>query len=155
MSKARLKSKNVIGIAEGGTGATSMGAGAVGTVTQTAGVPTGAIIETNTNANGQYIKYADGTLICTSTYDAVALAVTSAVGSIFQMGSEVTWTYPVPFVGAPTPNLNVYRNDGTVIIGVFTRVVTSTNLQWRLWSAPAVAAGNVKTVTLFAIGRWY
>jgi hypothetical protein len=127
----------------------------LGTVSQAAGVPTGAIMETGTNANGRYIKYADGTMICTHTYDAAAMAITSAVGSIFQAGSEITWTYPVAFVGIPTPNLNVYRNDGTVIVGIFTRVVTNANLQWRLWSAPSLAGGNSKDVTLCAIGRWF
>lgn len=36
----------------------------VGTVSQSGGVPTGAIIEQGSNANGTYIKYADGTMIC-------------------------------------------------------------------------------------------
>ncbi|MGL4269840.1 MAG: prophage tail fiber N-terminal domain-containing protein [Plesiomonas sp.] len=35
----------------------------VGDVSQIGGVPTGAIIQTGTNVNGRYIKYADGTLI--------------------------------------------------------------------------------------------
>ncbi|MFL1916318.1 prophage tail fiber N-terminal domain-containing protein [Plesiomonas shigelloides] len=35
----------------------------VGDVSQIGGVPTGAIIQTGTNGNGRYIKYADGTLV--------------------------------------------------------------------------------------------
>lgn len=37
----------------------------LGTVSQSGGVPTGAIIERGSNSNGEYVKYADGTLICT------------------------------------------------------------------------------------------
>lgn len=39
----------------------------LGAVAQIGGVPTGAIIERGTNANGEYIKFADGTMICTKT----------------------------------------------------------------------------------------
>ena len=38
----------------------------VGPVYQSAGVPTGAIIEHGSNANGEYVKYADGLMICIS-----------------------------------------------------------------------------------------
>jgi hypothetical protein len=37
----------------------------VGTVSQTAGVPTGAVIERGSNANGNYARFADGSQICT------------------------------------------------------------------------------------------
>jgi hypothetical protein len=40
----------------------------LGTVSQSAGVPTGAIIERGSNANGEFVKYADGTLICTQNF---------------------------------------------------------------------------------------
>jgi len=36
----------------------------LGTVSESGGVPTGAIIERGSNANGEFIKYADGTMIC-------------------------------------------------------------------------------------------
>jgi len=35
----------------------------VGTVSESSGVPTGAIIEQGSNANGEYVKYADGTVL--------------------------------------------------------------------------------------------
>ncbi len=37
----------------------------LGQVSETAGVPTGAVIERGANANGTYIRFADGTQICT------------------------------------------------------------------------------------------
>ena len=36
----------------------------VGTVSQSGGVPTGALVEYGSNANGKYTKFADGTMIC-------------------------------------------------------------------------------------------
>lgn len=127
----------------------------VGTVSQVSGVPTGAVIERGSNSNGEYVKFADGTMVCTLAYDAAAMAITSTVGAIYQAGQEITWTYPASFVGIPTPSPNVYRNDGTVILGIFTRTVGNASMQWRLWSATSFAAGNVKNVTLLAFGRWF
>ena len=40
----------------------------LGTVSQSAGVPTGAIIESGSNANGRFVKYADGTVLCYGDY---------------------------------------------------------------------------------------
>ena len=36
----------------------------VGTVSQSGGVPTGAVVERGSNANGEYVRFADGTQIC-------------------------------------------------------------------------------------------
>ena len=36
----------------------------LGTVSESGSVPTGAIIERGSNANGEFVKYADGTQIC-------------------------------------------------------------------------------------------
>lgn len=163
-----LALENIVPVAKGGTGGTSqataraglgLGTAAVaailGTVSQSGGVPTGAVIERGSNSNGEFVKFADGTMICTQAYDASSMAIISAIGSLYQAGVEIVWTYPATFVGTPTPVPNVYRNDGTVILGVFTRVITNVNMQWRLWSATSLAAGNVKNVALLAIGRWF
>lgn len=55
----------------------------LGTVSQSGGVPTGAIIERGSNPNGSYIRFADGTQICTRTFGSNA--------------SQHSWTFPVPF----------------------------------------------------------
>lgn len=127
----------------------------VGVVSQTSGIPTGAIIERNSNSNGDYTKYADGTLVCTFKYDASSMAVTSPIGSLFQAGQEATWTYPHAFAGVPVPQLCAGRNDGAVILGTMVRSVSNTTLLWRLWSATSFASGNVKDVYLTANGRWF
>ncbi|BCB62825.1 hypothetical protein HaloA020_35260 [Halomonas sp. A020] len=41
----------------------------IGTVSQSGGVPTGAIIERGSNANGEYVKFADGSLFFSSVKD--------------------------------------------------------------------------------------
>lgn len=127
----------------------------VGTVSQSAGVPTGAILESGSGANGSWTKYADGTMICTQAVDASAMALTSAIGSLFQASAETTWTYPVAFTSAPRLSATAMRNDGSTIVGAFVRSVSTTATLWRLWSATSLAGGNAKDVHLTAIGRWF
>lgn len=62
----------------------------LGTVSQASGVPTGAIVERGSNANGEYVKYADGTLIQKFVIVGQSIAVTSAYASVFY-GPSSPW----------------------------------------------------------------
>lgn len=58
----------------------------LGPVSQIAGVQTGAFIETGTNGNGEYVKYADGTLTCRyRPLTEVSVAKDATL--------DITWTY--------------------------------------------------------------
>ncbi len=77
-----------------------LGAAAVadilGTVSQAGGVPTGAIYEGGSNANGSYVRLADGTQICSSsllTFTAGSTSVVHAVGREPGGGSMVAAVY--------------------------------------------------------------
>ncbi|WP_244563639.1 phage tail protein [Ensifer aridi] len=67
----------------------------VGTVSNSGSLTTGAIMERGSNANGEYLKLADGTLICTTT--GLSSTCDVAVGNIFR-GPDVVWTFPAPSV---------------------------------------------------------
>lgn len=69
----------------------------LGTVSQSAGAPTGAIIERGSNANGEYVRLADGTQWCRkdAAYD------TSLAGGA--NSGDQTWTFPASFVSGSTP----------------------------------------------------
>lgn len=64
----------------------------LGTVSQSAGVPTGAVIERGSNASGNYVKYADGTLI---TYGLAIINASTAAGS----STSPSIPQPAVFVG--------------------------------------------------------
>lgn len=57
----------------------------LGAVSQSGGIPTGAIIEHGSNANGGYVRFADGTQICLTVGNLSATA-------------QVIWTFPASFV---------------------------------------------------------
>jgi hypothetical protein len=152
MSKALLKSKNILGIAEGGTGATSMGAGAVGAVSQAAGIPTGAIVESGSNANGTFTKYADGTMICVRTYTVTGVNVTNATGSLFY----VTWTaqtFAATFIAPPVVHNGAYVSGASIWATNGSSTATSTGA--FLVMAPNSISNAAITVHITAIGRWF
>lgn len=70
----------------------------LGTVSQSGGVPTGAIIERGSNANGEYVRYADGTQICWGV--GPALTTPAAAGTGYQGSTITTVTYPAGFSAA-------------------------------------------------------
>lgn len=61
----------------------------LGTVSQASGVPTGAVIESGSNANGTYVRWADGTQIVWRQLDMPTVALNS--------GSSSTVLFPVAF----------------------------------------------------------
>jgi len=67
----------------------------LGTVSQVSGVPTGAVIERGANANGEYVKFADGTLICTTSGRTLAYSTADLV--------TYTWTFPAPCIVGSFP----------------------------------------------------
>lgn len=81
----------------------------LGAVGQTAGVPTGAIIDHGSNANGQYTKWADGTMECRLIQPAVSLTVSTVYGTNFY--ATANWTFPIAFVGEfPVVSLEPYHS---------------------------------------------
>jgi len=122
----------------------------LGTVSQSDGVPTGAIIERGANANGEYVKFADGTLI--NSKQGSAPAVDSLVGGLYRSGIFTTnWAHSfnnsnyAVFGGVQesvsSPQGVVSRTHGAGSAGLF------------FWSAAQKSESG--SYQLSAIGRWY
>lgn len=123
----------------------------VGTVSQSGGTPTGAIVERGSNANGEFVKYADGTMICWFIL-ATTGNVDVATGSLFWQSTGTTWTFPGGvFAAAPSVVLSGSRNDcacGGSMTGVSTSAATV-----RAWASVSTAASIA--LRCVAIGRWF
>ena len=63
----------------------------LGTVSQSSGVPTGAIIERGSNANGSYTRWADGTQMCWNSNAAIATAPAAFSGTITKIDGNKLW----------------------------------------------------------------
>lgn len=119
----------------------------LGTVSQSGGIPTGAVIERGSNANGEFVRYADGTQICTFT--APAIDCNSATGAMFQTAAASTWTFPAAFTASPAVSGSAGSNVRWLAMGP----PTTSAVTYR-----AMAPGSSSTAvapTLTAIGRWF
>lgn len=125
-----------------------------GTVSQSGGVPTGAIIEYGTNSTGKYVRYADGTQICWFIY-AVTSAVTTGLGSIFVTSTQTPGNFPAAFAVAPviTASGRIDAGNGWAV-GTFLPSSTTSWGTWRICSPTSNASTN-NALHLMATGRWY
>lgn len=152
---------------KGGTGATTqaaartnLGLGSaaiaaiVGTVSQSAGVATGAIQERGSNGNGEYTKYADGTLECWGS-KTPTLTTSTAIGQGFQSAAVTRYDFPAAFVG----------DADSVIVAPQVTYVSGSSQPWCTVSGKAANYANIIALGFhsgivvrtgyFAIGRWY
>ncbi len=119
----------------------------LGAVSQTAGVPTGRVIERGSNANGEYVRFADGTQICTVT--AAAVDATSTSGNIYMHTNLLTWTFPAAFVVAPV----VSGSGGGTQRWLGFSLPTTTAGSYRVLSS--ISDTNTYSPRLTATGRWF
>ncbi len=123
----------------------------LGTVSQSGGVPTGAIIERGSNANGEYTRYADGTQECWSPIiTSVGVAVTTAAAGGFR-GTQNEWQFPAAFSSPPTC---VHSTRASTHQQGELRALSTTSMQPSAWCAtsnPSVSCAY----QAYAVGRWY
>jgi hypothetical protein len=126
----------------------------LGTVSQSGGVPTGAIIERGSNANGEFVKFADGTMICTGSFSTSIAIASSFLGGFRSTGSVIV-NMPTTFPGSDyalslrgsieEPSFSVIENvasrGAATFVPIFTAVASQT-------------AAN-RAFRYIAIGRWY
>lgn len=133
--------------------------GIVGGVAQSSGMPTGSILERGNNANGDYIRFADGTQICWA--DVVcSFGIAAAL-----LG---TWTFPITFSGG-FPRMVSVTSDWSTTGGAMTASgyqtygggalasASATTAQVRIGrvSGANFAAGDSVNTKCIALGRWF
>lgn len=143
----------------GTTGALYSRDSILGRVSQSGGIPTGAIIERGSNANGSYVRFADGTQICTNKV--TINRVTNPGG---KQNNELAPA--ASFVGVPATYRSIEFLNGSN--GAFpplysfgttqSRFVNSGETGTNEFSWPpqiGTFTANSEVQTLIAIGRWY
>ena len=119
----------------------------LGAVSQAAGVPTGRIIEDGSNANGWYIRFADGTQVC--FYQLVFGG--EGVGL-----RNSTWTYPVSFSSGPRRYITkgTFPNVTSATVGHRTGGVSTSSAGEFSAECIEPSAGSF-SMPVLAIGRWF
>ncbi|CUH82635.1 DUF2793 domain-containing protein [Tropicibacter naphthalenivorans] len=129
----------------------------LGAVSQSGGTPTGAVIERGSNANGSYVRWADGTQLCLKK----DFTITAATAVVCYEG----WTYPAAFVEEPdfvdislSLNSADWSNAGlrddvstTGVIGTLTASLANLGF----YSSAGAVTVTVTNCRCMAIGRWF
>ncbi|QBF31487.1 hypothetical protein [Thalassococcus sp. S3] len=114
----------------------------LGSVSESGGTPTGALIERGNNANGRYARLADGTLICQQLFDTPA--------------TNHAWTFPSAFQAVTGGSLTLSwmgRRGGQPINVTEDNDLTTTGVTLNCWDkdgAPISAE-----IFMTAQGRWF
>lgn len=122
----------------------------VGSVSQSGGVPTGAVIERGSNANGAFVRLADGTQFCWSP--TFTQSVATANGGLFMSGTPISWTPPAVFsttndmCGSVVPYNNSQTHWGVV------RPVNATSAEITIFAAQSFTE---RRVSVMLSGRWF
>ena len=135
----------------------------LGTVSESAGVPTGAIIERGSNANGEFVKYADGTLICRVTNPLIDHTGTfSSATRLYGV-----WTFPSVFISPPETSIDCGVDNSGNFIGCSrddvkswstnTRSISNTTLGFSIFFTSGVSTtdARVENVKMIAVGNWF
>jgi hypothetical protein len=127
----------------------------VGTVSQSGGVPTGRVIETGSNANGEYVKYADGTMFCYFTTP----SVTNPSATVF---ADVLRSWPATFISTPKAFVTQATQHGDLNAGAAAMTanfspsgLSLTSTTYRVGYRVALAGGYGVSADVVAIGRWF
>lgn len=115
----------------------------LGTVTQSSGVPTGAIIEQSSNANGTYTRYAGNTQICRGSTGTITIAAAA--------NTTQAITCPAAFAAAPYifPNIRSTLPDRFRVTASQTSGTAGTV---AVYNSGASTSGIIDWI---AIGPWY
>ena len=121
----------------------------LGTVSQSDGVPTGAIIERGSNSDGYYVKFADGTIVCRLGACLVDVTTGDVQTFISPHGSTQA---NVHFRYASTdPNTLIwFANIRSIVVG------STGNVLFRIsTTGSATGVDATRSIVPTVIGRWY
>ena len=111
------------------------------------------IIESGTNNNGTYIKYADGTMICTKKVTGQA-NITSTWGNLYDTGDNPLdlGNWAIPFIDVPIVSISFYGANGQWVEGFQTSITKEKVGKITIASATSKTANAYYDI--IAIGRW-
>jgi hypothetical protein len=127
----------------------------LGAVSQSGGVPTGAVLQYITNANGMCLRMADGTMMTASRQAIPISGWTALAGSgLYYTGKFSALPIPAAFATSPICEMNLF--DFSSVSWFSPASVATETLYPQFW---IVCAINTAPVTMYVdfltYGRWY
>ena len=111
----------------------------------------GYIVESGSNANGSYIKFSDGTMICSRITDVITMNIDVAWGSLYE-GSVDIGQFPANFTEIPAISASPFSSG----MLVEQAGANATKNSWgQVTAVRPTAVQNVSArFYLIAIGKW-
>ena len=119
----------------------------------------GAIIERGSNANGEYVKFADGTLICNAALPN-EIGYSWPINTWFRQSNFPLktngWTYPSAFSAVPVVHIISLNDNGSSgnIEGILTGYYDTSTTKAFFDGKATTNITRVMAINVMAIGRW-
>lgn len=110
-----------------------------------------SIIESGSNSNGEYIKYADGTMICYKNVTS-QVAMTTVWADDWYEGQQDLGNFPQEFISAPEIYITNVGSSGG-ILECFQTAPTTTSAGIITYCRAGATTRNIKS-NVMAIGKW-
>lgn len=109
------------------------------------------VVESSSNDNGSWIKYSDGTMICSKTTDEISMNLTTPWGSLYE-GTVNLGNFPIEFIETPKISVTPFGSGMLIEQGGFHASKTS----WGdVTCVRPTSVADVKArFYLIAIGKW-
>lgn len=122
----------------------------LGTVSQSAGVPTGSAMQRGSNAQGEWARFADGTQIAVCAA-VTPIDVTTVSGNGFR-SDAITVTLPATFFSVGSMTGGASQNGSVNCIGAVVRTNTTTTV---IMQVASFVSTTERSFTPWVIGRWF
>lgn len=111
------------------------------------------VVESGTNTNGSWLKYANGTMICIKKIKFTGVVIDKAWGSVYETESRISFgDYAQEFIEIPSVSIDLADGSTCFCESFFERTKTAIGSAF-LWK-PAVEPGGTMTFDIIAIGKW-
>ena len=125
------------------------------TMPQVGGDP---VVESGSNADGEWTRWADGTQICTHVITDTANDFGDGTLINMYRSAEFTWTFSVSFISAPVVSSSVSTSAATngadaFVVASVGRDISSSNAS-SIQMFRGTNIGNVEVCNVQATGRW-
>lgn len=92
------------------------------------------IIESDSNNNGEFVRFSEGTQFCYRIASGASIDISNPAGSLFRTPSQGTWNYPANFYEEPVGD------------------VTATGSGSLFWSSVTTSNGSVGSMNYYYVG---
>lgn len=115
------------------------------------------VVESGSNANGSYVKYADGTMICYGTWVIGTVSASAQAGNVYKVLIEQRHNFPVSFVEKPTITFSAYENveDWGMLLVVCPKKNSVTSQNFGSLNVISATQASINlAIDYIAIGKW-